>query len=106
MKYQVNVVVGSWGSYNECNERALGSSWICFNDYSSWEEIKEVLTSQGFELNGLDEELFIQDIEGLELNNCDKTHPKWLFEILEKSEFFLTADSLRAIVIDVMREIG
>ena len=24
----VNIVIGSWGSYNECNERALGSKWL------------------------------------------------------------------------------
>ena len=22
---EINIVIGSWGSYNECNERALGS---------------------------------------------------------------------------------
>ena len=29
----ISVVIGSWGSYNECNERALGSKWLCLNDY-------------------------------------------------------------------------
>ena len=24
----VQIVIGSWGSYNECNERALGSKWL------------------------------------------------------------------------------
>ncbi len=24
----VSFVIGSWGSYNECNERALGSKWL------------------------------------------------------------------------------
>ena len=36
---EVKVVIGSWGSYNACNERALGSSWIDFSDYSDWSEI-------------------------------------------------------------------
>lgn len=85
MENKISIVVGSWGSYNACNERALGSSWLCLNDFDSWEDIEEELIRQGFELNGLDEELFIQDIEGLKLDNCDTTHPKWLFEILDES---------------------
>ena len=60
----ISIVIGSWGSYNECNERALGSKWLDLQDIYSWEEIEEELTKQGFELNGLDEELFIQDIDG------------------------------------------
>ena len=59
----VSIVIGSWGSYNECNERALGSKWIDLADYESWEEIEEELKKQGFKLNGIDEELFIQDVE-------------------------------------------
>lgn len=42
---------------------------------------------QGFILNGIDAELFVQDIEGLP-NNCadwDYINPKTLFEILSKS---------------------
>ena len=30
----VSVDIGSWGSYNECNERALGSKWIDLAAYS------------------------------------------------------------------------
>ena len=65
MENKIRIVIGSWGSYNECNERALGSKWLTLNDYSSWEEIEEELIKEGFELNGIDEELFIQDIEGI-----------------------------------------
>ena len=84
-KNTLSIVIGSWGSYNECNERSLGSSWICLNDYDTWEEIEEELTAQGFELEGIDEELFIQDIsEDLEFN-CDYMHPKKLFNILKSS---------------------
>jgi hypothetical protein len=32
-------------------------------DYDSWDEIEEALSDQGFELDGIDEELFIQDID-------------------------------------------
>ena len=61
----IKIVIGSWGSYNECNERALGSHWLDLSEYSDWEEIEEELKKEGFDLDGLDEELFIQDIEGL-----------------------------------------
>ena len=83
---EIKIVIGSWGSYNECNERALGSKWLTLADYSSWEEIEEELKKEGFELNGIDEELFIQDIEGIDTdNNWDYEHPKYLFEILQES---------------------
>lgn len=84
MKGNINVVIGSWGSYNACNERALGSSWLDFSDYSDWEEIEEQLKKEGFELNGIDEELFIQDIEGIPSNSCnwDYISPKKLFNTL------------------------
>ena len=83
---EIKIVIGSWGSYNACNERALGSKWLTLSDYSSWEEIEEELKKEGFELNGIDEELFIQDIEGIDAeNNWDYEHPKYLFEILQES---------------------
>lgn len=28
MNGNISIVIGSWGSYNECNERALGSKWL------------------------------------------------------------------------------
>ena len=84
----VNIVIGSWGSYNACNERALGSKWLELNDYDSWNEIEEELTKEGFDLKGIDEELFIQDLEGIDDSslNCDYMHPKRLFETLKESE--------------------
>lgn len=83
----ISVVIGSWGSYNECNERALGSKWLDLSDYSDWEEIEEELKKQGFELDGIDEELFIQDIEGIPSNshNWDYVNPQQLFETLLES---------------------
>ena len=84
----IQIVIGSWGSYNECNERALGSKWICLNNYEDWEEIEEELKAQGFELDGIDEELFIQDIENFPCDsgvNWDYVHPQTLFELLKKS---------------------
>lgn len=83
----LNVVIGSWGSYLECNERALGSSWLDFTKFENWEDIKEELTKQGFELDGIDEELFIQDYES-EINlqfNCDYMHPATLFNLFKNS---------------------
>ena len=38
---EINVVIGSWGSYNACNERALGSGWLDFSEYDEWEQIEE-----------------------------------------------------------------
>ena len=62
MEYpEISIVIGSWGSYNSCNERALGSEWLNLADFESWEEIEEELKKQGFQLKGIDEELFIQD---------------------------------------------
>ena len=82
----MKIVIGSWGSYNECNERALGSKWLDLADHDSWEAIEEELTAQGFELQGIDEELFIQDIEGDWGFNCDYMHPKRLFELMVKAD--------------------
>ena len=39
----IKIVIGSWGSYNECNERALGSKWLDLSDYNEWDEIVEEL---------------------------------------------------------------
>ena len=84
---RISVVVGSWGSYNECNERALGSEWIDFNDYDTWKEIVEELKKEGFDLDGTDKELFVQDIEGIEdrSTNWDYVNPREIFELVKKS---------------------
>ena len=83
----IKIVIGSWGSYNEANERALGSKWLDLADYDSWDEIVEELKREGFELDGIDEELFIQDIEGLPSGaaNWDYVNPQNLFETLYES---------------------
>ncbi len=88
----INMVIGSWGSYNECNERALGSKWLDLSEYSDWDEIVEELEKEGFELNGIDEELFVQDIEGIDCSlNWDYVNPEDLFNILNDSGV-LTSD--------------
>ena len=83
----VQIVIGSWGSYNECNERALGSKWLDLANYSDWDEIVEELQNQGFELDGIDEELFIQDVDGIpsSAKNWDYTNPEDLFNTLKDS---------------------
>lgn len=83
----ISIVIGSWGSYNECNERALGSNWLDLSDYNDWEEIVEELKREGFELDGIDEELFIQDIEGIydRSVNWDYMNPENLFNALYES---------------------
>ena len=88
MEYpEISIVIGSWGSYNSCNERALGSEWLNLADFESWEEIEQALKKQGFRLKGIDEELFIQDIDGIPSSgtNWDYVHPKDLFEVLKES---------------------
>ena len=87
MKNKINVVIGSWGSYNACNSRALGSKWLDFSTYSSWDEIEEELINEGFRLNGIDEELFVQDVEGLVdcSVNWDYQSPERLFNALYES---------------------
>ena len=87
MNGNINIVIGSWGSYNECNERALGSKWLDLSDYSDWDEIVEELKKEGFELDGIDEELFIQDIEGIADRsvNWDYVNPETLFNTLKES---------------------
>ena len=84
----VKIVIGSWGSYNACNEKSLGSKWLDLYNYESWEEIEEELKKEGFDLKGIDEELFIQDIEGIDTKemNCDYMHPQRLFELIKESE--------------------
>ena len=101
----IRIVIGSWGSYNECNERALGSKWLDLSDYDSWEDIEEELKSEGFELNGIDEELFIQDVEGIENSglNWDYVHPKHLFETLYESD--VLSDNYKKTVFDAFLEV-
>ena len=87
MKNKISVVIGSWGSYNACNERALGSNWLDFSEYSDWNEIAEELKKEGFCLEGIDEELFIQDIEGITDHSVswDYQSPEKLFNTLYKA---------------------
>ena len=44
----ISIVIGSWESYNECNERALGSKWLDLSDYNDWDEIVEELKREGY----------------------------------------------------------
>ena len=85
---EIKIVIGSWGSYNECNERALGSRWLDLADFTDWDEIVEELERQGFELDGIDEELFIQDIDNFPSScaNWDYVHPENLFNLLKEAD--------------------
>lgn len=96
----ISIVIGSWGSYNACNERALGSTWLDLADYLDWEEIEEELKKQGFDLNGIDEELFVQDIEGIPTcaTNWDYVHPQALFELLQQSGILTDTDKYEKIL--------
>ena len=75
MNGNISIVIGSWGSYNECNERALGSKWLDLSDYSDWDEIIEELKKEGFELDGIDDGSL----------NWDYVNPETLFNTLNES---------------------
>ena len=46
---EIRIIIGSWGSYNECNERTLGSKWLDLEDFDTYEEIEEEQTKQNLE---------------------------------------------------------
>ena len=102
---EIKIVIGSWGSYNECNDRALGSKWLDLSDYNDWEEIEEELKKEGFILNGIDEELFIQDVMRIPDSgiNWDYVHPKTLFETLYESG--ILNDKYKKTVFDAFLEV-
>lgn len=35
---EIKIVIGSWGSYDERNERALGSKWLTLYYNKKWRE--------------------------------------------------------------------
>lgn len=83
---KIRMVVGSWGSYNACNSKAMGSKWIDFDDFDDWDEVVEELEKQGFDLEGIDEELFVQDIEFIDCNvNWDYMSPADFFTTIKES---------------------
>jgi hypothetical protein len=82
---EIKMVIGSWGAYNAANEKALGSKWLTLSDYCDWDEILEELEKQGFDLEGEDEELFIQDTDNLP-SIVEYENPQTVFETLYESE--------------------
>ena len=87
MKNEIKIVIGSWGSYNECNERALGSSWLTLNDYNDWK--KSWKNSKSKALNSMEStknclcktlKTFLQ-----RLKTGITSTPQELFETLKKS---------------------
>lgn len=86
---ETRMVIGSWGSYNANNERALGSSWITLDRYLDWDDIEAELEKQGFELDGIDSELFVQAFDSpLDIMVDNNTSPKYLFELLNDAQVF------------------
>lgn len=87
MSNNIKIVIGSWGSYNEYNKKAGGSRWLSLSEYDSWDDIAEELQKEGFKLDGIDEELFIQDEEGIKDRsiNWDYVNPEVLFNTLKES---------------------
>lgn len=85
-KIVFELIIGSWGSYNADNERAGGSKWLDLDDFDSWEEIEEELKKEGFKLDGIDKDLFVQDYDSdLDIHDCDHLNPKKMFNVIKKS---------------------
>lgn len=80
----VSISVGSWGAYAACNDKALGSQWLDLSYFNEWEEIEKELEQEGFDLDGEDAELFIQDIDGFPEVD-EYTSPRQLFALLKES---------------------
>lgn len=99
----IKVCIGSWGSYNSNNERALGSKWIDLSDFSDWYEIEDELTAQGFDLEGIDEELFIQDIDGID-GIGEHENPQSVIETIYESDILF--DSNMGPVFDAFMEVS
>ena len=92
---EIKMVIGSWGAYNAANEKALGSSWLTLSDYTDWEDIEDELRKQGFDLEGEDEELFIQDVDGLPTMG-EYESPQAVFETLYESDVLNDVSARRA----------
>ena len=45
MSNNIKIVIGSCGSYNECNERALGSKWLDLSDKYRMKESVKFITN-------------------------------------------------------------
>ena len=70
--------------YAENNTKTLASSPLDLSKYNSWEEIREELTKQGFELNEFDNCLVIEDLQNIseEMSELKQWHPKHVFNLL------------------------
>ena len=73
--------------YAENNTKTLASSPLDLSKYNSWEEIREELTKQGFELNEFDNCLVIEDLQNIseEMSELKQWHPKHVFNLLNNS---------------------
>ena len=85
----VKVVFGSWKAYNECNSRALGSSWLDLANFKNVDEIYAEMKKQGFTDAEL-EETFVQDYECNNEDiclwtNCDLTSICTAFNSYQKA---------------------
>ena len=87
MNGNISIVIGSWGSYNECNERALGSKWLDLSDYSDWDEIVEELGENW------DDDIYLYsgydwDDYGRErLNDCGYEIPEFLEDYIDFDKY-------------------
>ena len=91
----ISIVIGSWGSYNACNERALGSKWLNLSEYSDWEDITEELKEEGFELDGIDYVmLVVGDLYGKSYNGRAITNSIEFADVLLEAEKVATVPGI------------
>ena len=108
------VCIASWGSYNACNEtEATLGVWVDFNDFEELSEIEEYLKNKhGFEIDGIDEELFIiDDDNGLYPYDSDLASAWERYEILKNIdinilEILSDSENIRSMDLDELEKIG
>ena len=74
-------------SYNthdaEKNTKAVTSSPLDLSKYSSWEEIREELVKQGFDIDEYDNDLVVEDLYDIydKISYFEQWHPKRVFNL-------------------------
>ena len=107
------VCIASWGSYNACNEsEATLGVWLDFNDFEELSEIEEHLKNKhSFEIDGIDEELFIIDDDNrLYPYDADLASAWERYEILKDIDTnilkILSYEHIRSMNLDELEKIG
>jgi hypothetical protein len=110
----LKMVIGSYGSYAACNERALGTE-IDRADFETWSDVLDELTNRGFDLDGIDEELMLLDVDSdiLPYDTATSENMSEMFDAYKELEtsgtnfdpdiFWRLCEELSGDIYDVMR---